>query len=237
MNTQMKSMISMLCSAVVAGGAGGCAGYRETVVKDSKGNELRGAIIGGPEACGKDGTEPTCRVRIAGGSILVVPRADVVEVTSEARARDDTSHGGQFGLLASPGISGGVSVGTELALASGMPLTAALTYASTDALELDLGYQGLLLGSARAHYGTFGARYFLVPHDPIKYYTGATLLVGTGVGVHTRTGYQWDVSRNLGLFIETGLTVAYGLPTAAQPSGAFTVFVDAQLGLHLRLGK
>lgn len=237
MNSQMKSMVSMLCSAVVVGGAGGCAGYRETVVRDSKGNELRGAIIGGPEACAKDGTEPTCRVRIAGGSILVVPREDVVEVTSEARARDDTSHGGQFGLLASPGVAGGVNVGTDLALASGMPLTAALTYASTDALELDLGYQGLLLGSARAHYGTFGARYFLVPHDPIKYYTGATLLVGTGVGVHTRTGYQWDVSRNLGLFIETGLTVAYALPTSAQPSGSFAVFVDAQLGLQLRLGK
>ena len=117
-----------------------------------------------------------------------------------------------------------------------MPITAALTYGSTDALELDLGYQGLVLGNARAHSGTFGARYFLVPNDPVKYYTGATLLVGSRVGLHTRTGYQWDVSRNVGLFIETGVTIAYQLPIDGQ-SGAFTVFVDAQLGLHVRFGK
>jgi hypothetical protein len=218
----------------------GCATNREVVVRDSKGTELRGEVVGPAESCrlptdtlvADGGTgDGLCHVRIAGGSVLSMPTGEVATGQIEHKYRNDTGHSGQLGLIVSAGAAVGLTTINSVNFALTGPVSARLTFGPTDAFELALGYAGLLGGALRQHYATIGERYFFSPNDTAKVYSGFDLLIGTGVGVHSRSGIQFDFSRRVGLFFESGFTVTLEYIY----TNGLTLYVDAQIGLQFKI--
>lgn len=201
----------------------------EDVVVGKDGSQLRGRLVGDVAACRSQEPGASCEVRITGGSILVMRTEDVAEVKRGRKVKDHTGHGGQIGIRANGG--GSVSLLVDDAgptVPIGIPLQGAITWGLTDAMELHVGYRGTPLSTDFSYStGNVGFRYYLVPLDRIKFYQGGELLIGGIIGLRTTSGYQLDLFRAFGLYIETGF---FG----GAANGGFTIGWDAAVGTHLR---
>lgn len=199
--------------------------YQDVVVT-REGSKWRGKVIERGEVI---------RIRLEDQSEVAIPRDQVATISRELHP--GLIHNGQWGFRASPGLElafasaardAGVQYGFYMELAASRNFGGALE----PELLLVISPVGPQDGTVTAEAG-IGVRYYLQPMRRAKPFTSTQVIYyGTrgDLGLRTGPGFLWDITENIGIGINQGVTiltqdnpeaVAIGYHAAVTAQGRF----------------